>query len=203
MTNATEIAKPFKRTNPGHIDLLYGPYNSLAEACREVPNATKEVDGVEKNFRAGQVIGLNTPDGIVEYWWPNNTDDTDLVVKSVNVSELATKEEANNKIPIFQRGAPLGVATLDKNGKIEASQLNITGFRYMGQWDPIMNLPEITPNSNIPGDTFYISVPGSRDLGFGIQDFKYGQRIVFNGSNWDQMDEEEAAPETDNDIFDI
>lgn len=79
--NITEIAKAFKRTNPGSFDALYGPYDSLAAACLAVPNVTKLVDGVLRNFRTGQVIGLNTPGGIVEYWWMNGFFDTDLELK--------------------------------------------------------------------------------------------------------------------------
>jgi hypothetical protein len=102
MSSSTEIAKGFKRTNPGPLDTLYGPYDSLAHACRDVPNASKEVDGVTKNFRTGQVVGINTAQGIVEYWWPdpNASADTDLVVKEpkVDLSGLATVEELELKI---------------------------------------------------------------------------------------------------------
>jgi hypothetical protein len=98
MINATEIAKPLKRTNPGPIDALYGPYDSLEVACYEVKNTSKEVEGQLKNFRTGQVVGIITPEGIKEYWWAKGTADADLVLKNIDISGLATQKQLNEAV---------------------------------------------------------------------------------------------------------
>ncbi|GEM_PF-6408216 len=122
MTNATEISKPFKRTNPGPIDVLYGPYDSLAIACQQVPDATKEVDGINKNFRTGQVIGINTLEGIVEYWWPKNTSDSGLIRKEnkIDLSTFATKDDLN----AFSNGT--ANATIEDSPEDKYSVYNIS-----------------------------------------------------------------------------
>lgn len=80
-SGAQEIDTRFKRKNPGVLDRLYGPYANVAAACAAVPNTEKLVDGVMVNFREGQVVGIKTADGIVDYWWKKTYADSGLIKK--------------------------------------------------------------------------------------------------------------------------
>jgi|GEM_PF-93879 len=58
----------------------YGPYNTLAAAASAVPNTVN--DGV--SLRKGKVVGINSIDGIIDYWWKLGVTDDDLVFKNVD-----------------------------------------------------------------------------------------------------------------------
>lgn len=83
--SSTEISKGFKKMNPGPLDAWYGPYADVNSACIAIPNVT--LDGVK--FRMGKIVGINTIDGIIEYWWNNGTNDGDLIEKSELKRNLA------------------------------------------------------------------------------------------------------------------
>lgn len=70
--SSTEIAKGFKKTNPGTLDEWYGPYATIEAANLAVPVP----------IRLGKVVGINTNDGIVDYWWAKSTANDSLVRKS-------------------------------------------------------------------------------------------------------------------------
>lgn len=69
---ANEVSQRIKLMNTGNLDEWYGPYANFNAANLAVPQA----------IRAGKTIGINSPSGIVEYWWRNGTADNDLVSKS-------------------------------------------------------------------------------------------------------------------------
>lgn len=53
---------------------------------------------------------------------------------------------------------------------------------YKGGWDAFNNIPVISDGVGEAGDTYGVFVEGSRDLGHGSIDFKYGDLIGLNGS---------------------
>ncbi|MGN8055651.1 hypothetical protein ACTJKN_05210 [Pedobacter sp. 22163] len=72
--SSTEIAKGFKKLNPGPLDEWYGPYANTAAACAAIPNT--EISG--SKFRLGKVVGVITDSIIVDYAWKGGVLDADL-----------------------------------------------------------------------------------------------------------------------------
>jgi lysophospholipase L1-like esterase len=74
--SSTEIAKGFKKLNPGPLDEWYGPYANTAAACAAIPNS--EISG--GNLRSGKTVGIITVGGVVDYAWRSGVSDADLKV---------------------------------------------------------------------------------------------------------------------------
>lgn len=77
MPNFT-IANKIELANPhANLDVLYGPYNSLAEAKATVVSVLRE---------KGLTVGVFESGAVVEYWWKAGTTDAHLVLKQASVA---------------------------------------------------------------------------------------------------------------------
>jgi len=96
---------------------------------------------------------------------------------------LVTKNYAKNTyIPLTQKGAANGVATLDKDGRIPTGQLPVAALVYKGKWDASTAIyPE---DGDTAGDFYIVSVAGTVDgLEFEVNDW-----IIWNGTSWDRSE---------------
>lgn len=82
------------------------------------------------------------------------------------------------------RGLPLGVATLDNNGRIPYAQLPESAVEFKGYWNANTNTPHLADGSGTKGDMYYVDVAGSQDLGSGTQYFNVGDRVLYDGTIW-------------------
>lgn len=82
------------------------------------------------------------------------------------------------------RGLPLGVATLDNNGRIPYEQLPESAVEFKGYWNASTNTPTLADGSGVKGDMYYVDVAGSQNLGSGTQYFNVGDRVLYDGSIW-------------------
>lgn len=92
-------------------------------------------------------------------------------------------------VPSSELGAPGGVATLDSNGTLTASQIPasvVGGMTYKGVWDAATNTPTLISGSGTKGYYYKVSVPGSVTLD-GNSNWSTGDLVVFNGTLWDQI----------------
>lgn len=89
-----------------------------------------------------------------------------------------------NAIPSTEKGVVNGVATLDSNGLIPASQLPVSAMEFKGLWDASTNTPTISDATGNAGDTYDVSIGGTRNLGSGTISFVAGDEIKHNGSIW-------------------
>jgi hypothetical protein len=104
---------------------------------------------------------------------------------------------ADNFIPLSQKGAANGVASLDGTGKVLVAQLPDTvtgGLDYQGTWNAATNTPALTSGGSgrSKGDYYKVSVAGATVLD-GISDWKVGDWVVFNGTTWDKLDQTESV----------
>jgi hypothetical protein len=88
----TQIAKGFSLTNPGPLDSRRGPYPTTVAACLAIPNTTKLVDGISKNYRDGVFVDIGTDGNYTTFWWKGGYADGNLVEY---LGELASKNELN------------------------------------------------------------------------------------------------------------
>lgn len=92
-------------------------------------------------------------------------------------------------------GAALGVATLDSAGKVPISQIPdsvIGALSYQGTWNASTNTPTLTSSVGTKGYYYVVSVAGSTNLN-GITDWKVGDWAVYNGSEWQKIDNTDSV----------
>ena len=86
------------------------------------------------------------------------------------------------------RGVPNGLAVLDANGHLPSSMLPDTVLEYLGVWNPSTNTPALSDATGQPGDYYYVSGDGTRNLGSGNIAFATSDRVVHNGTVWQKWD---------------
>lgn len=90
----------------------------------------------------------------------------------------ALRELAANK------GVAGGYASLEASGKVPAAQLPTTSMEYKGLWNASTNTPALADGVGTNGDTYTVSVAGTRNLGSGAIEFAVGDSVIYNGSIW-------------------
>jgi hypothetical protein len=98
-------------------------------------------------------------------------------------------------IPTTEKGAALGVATLDAGGKVPISELPaavLGALSYQGTWDASTNTPTLTSSVGTKGYYYVVSVAGNTNLN-GITDWLVGDWAVYNGSIWQKVDNTETV----------
>ena len=85
-------------------------------------------------------------------------------------------------------GTANGFATLDANGRIPYSQLPESAVELKGYWNASTNTPTLADGTGTNGDEYFVDTAGSQDLGSGLQSFKVGDRVVYTGGIWKNID---------------
>lgn len=93
---------------------------------------------------------------------------------------------ADNRIDL-QKGVATGLATLDSNGKIPASQLQLDSVVYAGTWNATTNSPTIANGVGTKGQYYVVGTAGTTTID-GINDWQVGDWIIFNGVAWEKTD---------------
>lgn len=126
---ATNINNKIVCNEPhANLDSYYGPYDSVEQALQTLN--TETVNGVKYTKREiGLTVGIQTSEGIVEYWFKNGTSDNDLVVKS---SESSLPQGV--KIVMFDKNGTTGGAQnsiiTDADGKIVLPECTLEKNNY-------------------------------------------------------------------------
>jgi len=94
-------------------------------------------------------------------------------------------------IPLAQRGASSGVATLDSTGHLSASQIPsslLGGVQYAGSWNASTNQPPLTNNTTTvsSGTEYSIGVSGTQNLGTqtGSVNYQAGGFVIYGNGSW-------------------
>ena len=101
-------------------------------------------------------------------------------------------------IPLTQKGAALGVATLDSGGRLTTAQIptSLTGaIIFKGVWNASTNTP--TLSSSLPvglqtGWEYVVEVGATRDIGDGSKTWLTGDFVIYDGTRWKQVASGEA-----------
>lgn len=96
----------------------------------------------------------------------------------------AAQATADLAIPLTQKAAANGVATLDASGKVPASQLTLVSTAFKGNWNATTNSPALSDASGTGGDFYFVQSGASRNLGSGSVAWTTGALIIHNGSIW-------------------
>lgn len=89
-------------------------------------------------------------------------------------------------VPLTQKAAANGVATLDAGGKIPAAQLPNSVMDYKGAWDASTNTPSLADGVGNAGDVYRASVSGTVDFGAGNITFLVGDFAIYSGTVWER-----------------
>lgn len=89
-------------------------------------------------------------------------------------------------IPLTQKAAANGVASLDAGGKVPVAQLPNSIMEYLGTWNASTNTPTLANGTGNAGDVYIVSVAGTQNLGAGNITFAAGDWVIYNGSVWEK-----------------
>jgi hypothetical protein len=96
-------------------------------------------------------------------------------------------------IPLTQKGATSGVATLDAGGKLTSAQIpdSLSGaVVFKGVWNANTNTPTLSDSLPVglqPGWEYIVEVGGTRDIGDGSKVFVSGDFVIYDGTHWKQV----------------
>lgn len=107
-----DIAGGLRNLLPGPLDVLRGPYDSLAAANGAVPSTV--VNG--KNFREGKFVEIGTNGVFKTYWWRGTgqylNSDLEEYVIDPDLSDYPTLDEVYTKDQVYSKGETLPASQL-------------------------------------------------------------------------------------------
>ena len=147
---------------------------------RIITNVSADPSSVATDGNAGDIYVRTTGQLYVKKD-SGSTTNWDLVIDDANLaSQLA------NYILSSEKGAALGVATLDAGGKIPAAQLPNSIMDYLGTWAASTNTPTLTNGTGNAGDVYVASDAGTVNFGAGNITFAAGDWVIYSGSIWEK-----------------
>jgi hypothetical protein len=169
----------------------------LSVTAAQIANATITAAQIANGTITSTQIGLL---GVANANLATGIDPTKLADGSVNATEFQyinsltsnAQNQLDAKIPLTQRAAANGVATLDSGAKIPISQLpdSIVGqLEYQGTWNASTNTPTLAAPSTVKGYYYVVSVAGT----YLSIPYAVGDWIVSNGTTWDKVDNTDAV----------
>jgi hypothetical protein len=148
-------------------------------------NFTDSAKGTKINF-------WTVPTGQVASQTVASIDSTGVVTTGLKFSGDETIQTTAG-IPLTQKGATSGVATLDAGGKLTAAQIpdSLSGaVVFKGVWNANTNTPTLSDSLPVglqPGWEYIVEVGGTRDIGDGSKVFVSGDFVIYDGTHWKQV----------------
>ena len=132
---------------------------------------------------------------------PSAVTATELGYVSGVTSSIQT--QIGNKISSTEKGAALGVATLDAAGKIPSAQLPNSVMEYLGSYNASTNSPTLIDGTGNNGDVYRVTVAGTQDFGAGDITFAVGDFVIYNGSVWQRSPASDLSGYALNDLSNL
>lgn len=158
-------------TTDAELAFLSGVTSSVQDQIDSKPDESITNDLVTLSGRPVNSTDLGTFTG-------TTIPDTSTIKAALQALETADEL----KIPLSQKGANNGVATLDAGGKVPVSQLPSAVMTFEGTWNASTNTPTLVDGTGDPGMVYLVSVAGTQNLGSGSQTFAVGDWVVANSS---------------------
>lgn len=188
----------------------------MADINSNKTNINNHLDGVGTKHHASEVNYPDTGDhpnvssGSVEAAIDNLADsigDLNTAPTNFNQPSPKTTEEffkeidtgLGDRILLSEKGSPDGVAELDNDGKVPTAQLPafvLGSLSFQGTWDANANAPDIGASSPSNGYYYLVTVGGTTNLS-GITDWGINDWAIYNGSNWQKIDNSETPQEVE------
>lgn len=116
-----------------------------------------------------------------------------LVATDVQSALNELQSDIDTRIPLSQKGAANGVATLDAGGKVPVAQLPSSVMTYEGVWNASTNSPTLADGTGDAGMVYRVGTAGTQNLGSGSISFEVGDYVIYNGSVWEKSDTTDAV----------
>lgn len=175
------------------VDALYTFDGSVWNTSSGVqpPSPAITTDNAVARWDGAIGAGLNNSGVII--------DDSDNITGVVSLNTITSTEinyldgvsssiqtQLNDKVDDSEKGAALGVATLDGGGKVPAAQLPNSIMDYLGNWSAATNTPTLANGTGNTGDVYQNTAVGTVDFGAGNITFAVGDFAIYNGTIWEK-----------------
>lgn len=118
-----------------NIDVLYGPYDSITEACEAIPIGRRAI---------GRTVGVVDNGNILEYWWKSGIEDDDLVQKVEQLTlsltlvgdSTFTKAEGESIFGQFMVDGGAGVKKAVLYQVIDGNEIFVQEYSNIGKRSP-------------------------------------------------------------------
>lgn len=158
-------------TNPVNISQS-ATYRFVTDSEKSTWNAKQNALGYTAENAANKATDFSTV---------NNT-----LYPTVQAVSNAISSATSSYIPLSQKGANNGVATLDVGGKVPFSQLPAALMIYKGTWNVSTNTPTLSDGTGVAGWVYIVSVGGTVNTGSGNITYSAGDYAIHNGSTWEK-----------------
>ena len=158
-------------TNPANISQS-ATYRFVTDSEKSTWNAKQNSLGYTPENTANKATDFSTV---------NNT-----LYPTVQAVSNAISTATSSYIPLSQKGANNGVATLDVGGKVPFSQLPAALMIYKGTWNVSTNTPTLADGTGVTGWVYIVSVGGIVNTGSGNITYSAGDYAIHNGSTWEK-----------------
>jgi len=161
----------------------------MVDATAVATATTRTITMPNANVDLGKVATAVQRDGSVAFTAAQSMGSNKLtsVADPTLAQDAATKNYADTTfVPLSQKGAASGVATLDGGGKVPVSQLPNSVMEFQGNWNASTNSPTLADGTGNTGDVYRVNVAGSQNLGSGSITYVVGDWVVYNGTIWQQ-----------------
>lgn len=153
--------------------IVFAPNGNLA--ATDVQAAVQEVR--DESVQDGDAAG-----GVLSGTYPNPGFAVDMATQAELDAAIALQ------VPLTQKGAANGVATLDAGSKIPVNQLPSSVFTYEGTWNATTNTPTLAAGVGDSGQVYKVTVAGTQNLGDGAVAFAVNDLVIYDGAVWKKSD---------------
>lgn len=178
--------------------------NTVTIPLQDTANLSNRIDAKENAFSKGNIVqgsGMNITGNLTgRLVGPGNItinaippDLSGYVEWSDTSDKVATKHDLGSYIPVSQKGAANGVATLDPGGKVPVEQLPSSIMFYKGVWNAATNTPTLVNGTGVTGWVYKASPGGTVNFGSGPVTFQEGDWAIYNGSEWERSGNTETV----------
>ncbi|MEB3021322.1 hypothetical protein [[Mycobacterium] crassicus] len=200
---ASQGATADSAVQPGDLAAVAtsGQYSDLAGAP-SIPDALTDLDttvtGAQLNADHSKLAGIEagaqknvTPTWVALTGKPATFPPSSHTHPTAEVigldTALAGKQAVLGYTPqdVAAKGQANGYASLDGAGKVPITQLPASLMEYQGTWNAATNTPPLADGVGDIGDTYRITVGGSRDLGSGTITWPINGYAIYNGTVWE------------------
>lgn len=169
--------------------LLFRLQSTAIDLYNAGPNISKSIHALLDN--SSYQVALRYYDKYGRYF-PLRTGN-EFIIKTQSFAQLNGNTPSINWT-INSAAAPVGAVgyqwVITPNATA-LSVLDVMGslVNYISGWDANANSPSLAANVGTVGDAYQITTPSlpssNRNLGNGVQEFKTGDYVVYNGKSWD------------------
>jgi len=177
----------YLNTTSGFIRYYFGTWHDLVNNDTTQTITNKAIDGA--NNAISNISNPSLLAGIdAVKIGAGDVDDTEL--STLNGVTSSVQTQLDSKVPLSQKSAVNGVASLDASGKVPTAELpsSVLGtLQYQGSWDASTNTPTLSSGTGTQGYYYVVSVAGSTALD-GISDWQVGDWVTANTAAWEKID---------------